>query len=245
MKRVYLVFTLFALSQFIVAQSTPAGKIPTGSMGIRSDGRLIEIFENIKNRTSKQTVSLSKIKGSPYFEENFKTAVVEYFGEILKDKTYLRHNAFSDEMEMVSNPELKESETILIKNNKVACVIDGNAYRYLGFINENEPPAVGYVIELYKGNKLSFYERKEKVYMEATEARTSLERSFPARFVDKKKYYIAIDNGSLRQVKLSKKKITAMLKPYSNEIKAFLTVSGAKLKNPDEIVELFNFIEKS
>jgi hypothetical protein len=81
--------------------------------------------------------------------------------------------------------------------------------------------------------------------MEATEARTSLERSFPARFVDKKKYYIAIDNGSLRQVKLSKKKITAMLKPYSNEIKAFLTVSGAKLKNPDEIVELFNFIEKS
>ena len=44
MKRVYLVITLFALSQFIVAQSTPAGKIPTGSMGIRSDDLLIEIF---------------------------------------------------------------------------------------------------------------------------------------------------------------------------------------------------------
>lgn len=246
MKKVFLVFALFtSLSLSVYSQTAPANAVAVGAMGVRSDGRLIDVFENIKNRASSQKVSVSKIKGSPYFDEAFKIAEVEYFGKILEDKTYLRYNAFSDEMEMVTNPQLKESETILIKNNKVACVVDGYSYRYLGYIDENEPPAVGYVIELFKGKTFSFYERNEKVYMEATEARTSLERSFPARFVDKKKYYIAFDNGSLKQIKLSKKKISAMLKPFSAEIKAFLASSGSKLKNSEEVVELFNYLEKS
>jgi len=236
--------TLFLILSFFLSEAQDARGYGIGSNGVRSDGRLIDLFEDIKNRVTNQTLSAKQIKGSPYFDESFKIAEIEYFGRILEDKTYLRYNAFSDELEMVSNPQLKKSETILIKNNKVACIIDGKQYRYLGYLNENEPPAVGYVIELYKGKKLSLYERNEKVYMEATQARTSLERSFPARFVDNKRYYIAEDNGSLNEIKFSKRKINLALKDYSSEIKTFISTTKKKLKKTEEVIELLLYLEE-
>ncbi|MEK9567182.1 MAG: hypothetical protein VW125_08740 [Flavobacteriaceae bacterium] len=238
-----LVTIVFIISCLTALEAQDARGYGVGSNGVRSDSRLLDLFEDMKNKVTTQTLSVNQIKGSPYYDESFKLAEVEYFGKILEEKTYLRYNAFSDELEMVSNPQLKESETILIKNNKVACVIDGLSYRYLGYLNEDEPPAVGYVIELFKGQKIALYERNEKIYMEATQARTSLERSFPARFVDKKRFYIAIDNGSLEEVKLSKKKILTSLKNYNAEIKSFISETGTKLKNPEDVIELLAFLE--
>ena len=241
MKKYLLLLTLHAFYFTSFAQKGP----PIGTNGVHSDSRLSDLFENIKNRVEDQKTSVDQIKGSPYFDESFKLAKVEYFGKILKDKIYLRYNAYSDEMEMVSNPQLKNSETILIKNNKVACIIDENAYRYLGYVDENETPAVGYVLELFKGEKLSFYERNEKVYMGATQARTSLERSFPARFVDKKKFYFSIENGSLKEVKLNKKKVSNSLKAYDKDVKSYISTSKTKLKSKEDVLQLLSFIEKN
>jgi hypothetical protein len=176
------------------------------SNGVQSDLRLVDLYENIKNKIGKKTYSNQKIKGTPYFEKTFKLAEVEYFGELITDKIYIRFNAYNDEMEIASSPLTKSSENILIKNNKVFCIIDGKTYRYLGFKEDNQPPAVGYLKELFKGELFSFYERKFKVYMQATVARTSLERSFPARFIEKKQYYYSVNNGEINQIKLSKKK---------------------------------------
>ncbi|MEK9613331.1 MAG: hypothetical protein VW080_05335 [Flavobacteriaceae bacterium] len=243
MKNIFLLSIVLLSIQTLSAQANNNG-YGIGSNGVQSDSRLIDLFENIKNRANSSTANaLNKTKGSPYFEENFQKAQVEYFGNVLKDEIYLRYNAFSDEMEMSSIPNPKSSDNILIKNNKVSCVMDGSTYRYLGFIKENQPPSVGYVKELFKGKVFSFYERKSKAYMEATVARTSLERSFPARFVDKTDYFYSIENGSLMEVKLSKKKISSALKSYSGEIKSFLSNSKMKLKNPEEVIQLLNYLE--
>ena len=146
------------------------------SNGVQSDLRLVDLYENIKNKIGKKTYSNQKIKGTPYFEKTFKLAEVEYFGELITDKIYIRFNAYNDEMEIASSPMTKSSENILIKNNKVFCIIDGKTYRYLGFKEDNLPPAVGYLKELFKGELFSFYERKFKVYMQATVARSEERR---------------------------------------------------------------------
>ena len=117
---------------------------------------------------------------------------------------------------------LKEIKDRLIKNRKVTCTINGYTYKYLEYLNENEPPAVGYVKELFKGNKFSFYVRETKEYREGVEAKSSLERSFPARFIDKTEYFIAVGNGSLKKTKLSKKQIINSLSSYKQEIKNFI-----------------------
>lgn len=241
MKKSFYILSLFFTLTFLHSQTGQGYGI--GSNGVQSDGRLIDIFENIKNRANSATKATASIKGSPYFDEGFKTAQVEYFGTVLKDNIYLRYNAFSDEMEMSKTSSQNSSEDILIKNNKVACVIEGQTYRYLGYINENQPPAVGYVKELFKGSVFAFYVRETKVYMEATTARTSLERSFPARFVDNIDYYYAVENGPLQEVKLSKKKILTALKPYTNDIRAFIDENDYKLKKLQEVVDLFTFLE--
>ena len=214
------------------------------SNGVQSDLRLVDLYENIKNKIGKKTYSNQKIKGTPYFEKTFKLAEVEYFGELITDKIYIRFNAYNDEMEIASSPMTKSSENILIKNNKVFCIIDGKTYRYLGFKEDNQPPAVGYLKELFKGELFSFYERKFKVYMQATVARTSLERSFPARFIEKKQYYYSVNNGEINQIKLSKKNILNKLKPHSSSIKLFMEKNNSKLKSLKDVVEMFNFIDQ-
>ena len=214
------------------------------SNGVQSDLRLVDLYENIKNKIGKKTYSNQKIKGTPYFEKTFKLAEVEYFGELITDKIYIRYNAYNDEMEIASSPITKSSENILIKNNKVFCIIDGKTYRYLGFKEDNQPPAVGYLKELFKGELFSFYERKFKVYMQATVARTSLERSFPARFVEKIQYYYSVNNGEINQIKLSKKNILNKLKPHSSSIKLFMEKNNSKLKSLKDVVEMFNFIDQ-
>lgn len=214
------------------------------SNGVQSDLRLVDLYENIKNKIGRKTYSNQKIKGTPYFEKTFKLAEVEYFGELITDKIYIRFNAYNDEMEIASSPLTKSSENILIKNNKVFCIIDGKTYRYLGFKEDNQPPAVGYLKELFKGELFSFYERKFKVYMQATVARTSLERSFPARFVEKIQYYYSVNNGEINQIKLSKKNILNKLKPHSSSIKQFMEKNDSKLKSLNDVVEMFNFIDQ-
>lgn len=214
------------------------------SNGVQSDLRLVDLYENIKNKIGRKTYSNQKIKGTPYFEKTFKLAEVEYFGELITDKIYIRFNAYNDEMEIASSPLTKSSENILIKNNKVFCIIDGKTYRYLGFKEDNQPPAVGYLKELFKGELFSFYERKFKVYMQATVARTSLERSFPARFVEKIQYYYSINNGEINQIKLSKKNILNKLKPHTSSIKQFMEKNDSKLKSLKDVVEMFNFIDQ-
>ena len=214
------------------------------SNGVQSDLRLVDLYENIKNKIGKKTYSNQKIKGTPYFEKTFKLAEVEYFGELITDKIYIRFNAYNDEMEIASSPLTKSSENILIKNNKVFCIIDGKTYRYLGFKEDNQPPAVGYLKELFKGELFSFYERKFKVYMQATVARTSLERSFPARFIEKKQYYYSVNNGEINQIKLSKKNILNKLKTHSSSIKQFMEKNNSKLKSLKDVVEMFNFIDQ-
>jgi len=239
--KLLLTFTSILLCFFNVFGQTNREGIPYGA---NSDGRLISVFENLKNKTKGSKIKTEEISGSPYFEESFKTAQIVYFGEILKENIYIRYNAYNDEMEMAKSESQTSSEDALIKNKKVTCTFNGYTYKYLAYIKENEQPAVGYVKELYKGNKFSLYVRETKEYKEGVKAKSSLEGSFPPRFTDKTNYYIALGDGSLIQTKLSKKHIVNTLSSYEQEIKSFINSNKVKLKNSSDVIKLFNFLEK-
>ena len=237
MKYLLLIFSIVNLNQFIFCQSI-------GVNGVRSDSRINDLFEDLKNRVKKQEISTIKTKGTPYYNETFQLAKIEYFGKILNEKIYLRYNALNDEMEMSLNSSSTESENILIKSNKVSCIINGKKYKYLRFTPENKNPIVGYLNTLYQGNNLTLYERKQKIFMEAARARTSLERSFPARFTDKIEYYFSIDNGSILEINLKKKDMLKKLNKYSENIKKYLNSSKIKIKFKEDLIDFFEYIDK-
>ena len=236
MKLYFIVFVSIIINHFNFSQSI-------GANGVRSDSRINDLFEDLKNRVKKQSITSINIKGSPYFNESFELAEIEYFGKILKDKVYLRYNAYNDEMEMSLNSSSTNSNNILIKNNKVSCVFDNKKFKYLGFTPENSNPIIGYLSILYSGNSLTLYERKKKIYMQATKARTSLERSFPARYTDNIEYYFSIDNGSIFEIKINKKDVFRKLNSYGESIKKYLSFNKIKIRSKEDLLGLFKFLD--
>ena len=206
-----------------------------GSNGVKSDSRINDLFELIKNRVSKNSNSNRKIKGSEYFDEKFKPANVNYFGKDLNQNIFLRYNAYSDEIEFTNNPKTQSSDKILMKNINISCQIEEEKYIYTDYIIENDSRKKGYLIELFSGKKYVLYEKKLKIFMEGSNAKTSLERSFPPRFVEKHKYFISKNNTTKMEVKLNKKSIIDFLDVEEKLIKKIIKEGKLKFKQSSDL----------
>ena len=236
MKYYIIILLIINFDQPIFSQSI-------GANGVRSDSRINDLFEDLKNKIKKPNTKSFKIVGSPYFNVSFELAEIEYFGKVLNEKIYLRYNALNDEMELSLNSSSTDSDNILIKNNKVSCDINNEKYKYVVFTPENSNSIMGYLSILYEGEILTLYERKQKIYMEATKARTSLERSFPARYTDKIQYYFSINNGSILEIKLNKKDLLSKLNIYSESIKEYLNLNKIKIRSKEDFLNLFRHLD--
>ena len=80
--------------------------------------------------------------------------------------------------------------------------------------------------------------------MEATQARTSLERAFPARYIDEKSYYISSNNASeINYLKVSKKSLLKLIDSKEKKVKKFISENKIKLKNEADLIKVFEFYE--
>ena len=214
----------------------------------RNDSRINDAFTDLTNRIRPNNNNLgsTNLNGSPYFDPQFKESKVIYFGKALDDKIFLRYNAISDEMEMSLSPYATESDQVLIKNSKVYCSIQGMVYKYLPLADGNSSLAkAGYVREVYKGQHYSLYLRERKVFREGKKARTSLERSFPPRFIDESEWYIQSKKGALQFIKPSKKNFKNYFKSNSTRLETFLKSKKGDFKNIEYLKELVQFMDQS
>ena len=225
----YFFYSFFILNTYVLfAQNI-------GSNGIKSDSRINDLFELIKNKVSKNSYSNKKIKGSEYFNEKFKPADVKYYNKDLNQNIFLRYNAYSDELEFTNNPKTQSSDKILMKNINISCQIEEEKYIYTDYIIENGSRKKGYLIELFSGKKYVLYEKKLKIFMEGSNAKTSLERSFPPRFVEKHKYFISKNNTTKMEVKLNKKSIIDFLDVEEKLIKKIIKEGKLKFKQSSDL----------
>lgn len=205
-----------------------------------NDSRTMDAFTKLRNRVTKNALTNRDIKGSAYFNEKFTLSEVDYFGKTLKEKTYLRYNAFSDEIEMGTNAEQKTTEDILLKNNKIISRIGSETYKYLPYKpKDGDITKIGYLIVIHENENYSLYLKRTKVYMEATAARTSLERSFPARFIDEVSYYYNYKGNTLQELRTSKRGLTDAFAAHPEAIKSFLKTNKIKFKATADITNLF------
>tara|TARA_B100000989_G_C19513280_1_gene460258 strand:- start:298 stop:1014 length:717 start_codon:yes stop_codon:yes gene_type:complete len=225
----YFFYSFFILNTYLLFPQN------IGLNGVKSDSRINDLFELIKNRVSKNSYSDSKIKGSEYFDEKFKPAYVKYFGKDLIQNIFLRYNAYSDEIEFTNNPKTQSSDKILMKNFNISCQIEGEKYIYTDYIDENDYRKKGYLIELFSGKKYVLYEKKLKIFMEGSNAKTSLERSFPPRFVEKHKYFISKNNTTKMEVKLNKKSIIDFLGVEEELIRKIIQQRKLKFKQSSDL----------
>ena len=122
-----------------------------------------------------------------------------------------------------------------MKNINISCQIEGEKYIYTDYIIENDSRKKGYLIELFSGKKYVLYEKKLKIFMEGSNAKTSLERSFPPRFVEKHKYFISKNNTTKMEVKLNKKSIIDFLDVEEKLIKKIIKEGKLKFKQSSDL----------
>ncbi len=209
-----------------------------GSNGVRSDSRINDLFDFIKNRVNKNPYTNPKIKGSEYFDNMFKPAEVKYFDKDLNENIFLRYNAYKDEIEFSNNPKTLSSDKILMKNMSISCSIEGEKYVYTNYINLNEFRKKGYLIVLFLGKKYALYEKRIKVFMEGSEAKTSLERSFDPRFVEKFKYYVSKNNSEKKEIKINKKNLVEFLDLDAKNKKIIIKQNKLKFKTVSDIITI-------
>lgn len=231
MKQFYTLFFIFQAT-FIHAQ---------GGTNVIS-GSAQQALIDFGNTTTRAPQPLS-VQGSHYFNKDFKIAKLEYFGKELNDTGYMRYNAFRDEIEMADTQNQVETDVILLKSADVIPLINGERYEYLPYRLESGNAFIGYLVNIYNGKKDKLYLKRKKTFMEAKIARTSLENSFPPRYVESEELYISSNGGTPVKFKQSKKSIISYFKPNSDQVKKFIKSEKLKVSELSSIIRIFEFAD--
>ena len=200
-------------------------------------------IQDFSNRKASKPLQLN-ISGSQYFDLDFKPARLSYFGKEINNAGFMRYNGFTDEIEITDSGNVENSELILLKSDKVVPIINNVIYEYLPFrINESNTK-IGYLVKIYEGTRIKLYLRKNKQFMEAKIARTSLENSFPPRYVDNIETYISIEGDTPVVFKNSKK---AFLDLFNNrsDIKKFIKNEKIKFNKTESIIKIVEYVDKN
>ena len=194
------------------------------------------------NRSQRKAQPLN-VQGSHYFVKDFKIAKLEYFGKELNDTGYMRYNAFRDEIEMADTQYQDETDVILLKSADVIPLINGERYEYLPYRLESGNAFIGYLVNIFDGKNDKLYLKRKKTFMEAKIARTSLENSFPPRYVESEELYISSNGGTPVKLKQSKKSIISYFKSNSDKVKKFIKSEKLKVSELSSIIKIFEFAE--
>ena len=230
MKKLLLLITLITFNSIL------------GQQGLQNLGGNAQIaLTDFSNKRTSSPPPLN-ITGSQYFDLDFKESKLEYFERVIKDSGYMRYNAYNDEVEMADTPYQNNSDLVLIKSKDVIPTINGQRYEYLPYRLNKENTKIGYLIKLYEGSKYTLYIKKSKKFMEAKIARTSLENSFPPRYVDDSKTYISISGETPIAIKNSKKTILKFFN-NSSSLKKFIKSEKIKFNSPQSLITILKFLE--
>jgi hypothetical protein len=240
MKTTLLLITLFicAIGHGQAGFNGRSGPVPQGLAWGQTDQAAIDFFTNLTSKP-KKILTAADIQGTPYFTEEFKLAKVYYGGRFEDGKQiYIRHNAYSDELEMATSPYQYASEQILLKTKEVFCELDGITFKLLPYISKTSGnPEIGYLQTIFEGEHYNVYLNQTKVFMKQQPARTSLERSFPPRFVDSQVFYYSKEGetpkylnaskGNLKKLFKNKGKAKELLKMKGNDIEVIKNIFAA------------------
>lgn len=233
MKNIYLLLLTILLSLNLQSQ---------GNINNTITGATQQALIDFGNKSQRKAQPLN-VQGSHYFDNEFKLAKLEYFGKELNDTGFMRYNAFRDEIEMADTQLQNETDVILLKSADVIPLINGDRYEYLPYRLESGNAFIGYLVNIFDGKDSKLYLKRKKTFMEAKIARTSLENSFPPRYVESEELYISVKGDTPVKLKQSKKSIINFFNSNSDKVKKFIKSEKLKVSELSSIIKIFEFAE--
>jgi hypothetical protein len=185
-------------------------------------------------------LTLEDIDGTIYLNENFTLGSLYEDGEEFK-KLYMRYDAYNDEVEL---KETLGSNVVraMVKHPIYSCAVNGNEYYYLGYTDEDGNPQKGYLTPVVTGDDYTLFVKHIKVFKEGKPAKTSLDNSFPHRFLDKTEYYVSKTGDVPMFMKTRKSELLSMFSEEDQKaIKSYIKDKRPNVNDGDDLRNLFAY----
>jgi|APSaa5957512535_1039671.scaffolds.fasta_scaffold53435_2 hypothetical protein len=230
MKKLFVLIIIFSNSIFSFSQNLDGGAYSQQGLFVYGI-------------TGSKPIPNMRTQGSQYYDETFKLSFIKYFNKRLAEDGYMRYNAFTDEIELADTPYAESSDTSLLKDKDLVPVISGETFIYIPHRLKDGRAVIGYLIEIFNGNKYKLYEKRNKVFMEEKKARTSLENTFPPRYVSKIDYYISASGQTPILIPSRKKDFLSLFAENQSLINYFIRNNKIKINKLESILEVIKYAE--
>ncbi|MEM7380279.1 MAG: hypothetical protein AAF361_03670, partial [Bacteroidota bacterium] len=148
----------------------------------------------------------------------------------------MRYNAFSDEMEFLSN---QQKPLKLLKRENIVVELDGkiyevHKYRYKGKYRK------GYFNRLNEGDVV-LYQHPKKRLLRAKNPEHGYESLTPAKYEEDFEYYLKRGDNFFEKIELNKRELFYHLKDEATALKKFAGENKLKLRKANEVIALLNY----
>jgi hypothetical protein len=185
-------------------------------------------------------LTLDDIDGTIYLNENFTLGTLYDEGEAFK-KLYMRYDAYNDEVEL---KESLDSDVVrsMLKHPIYSCSVNGNEYYYSTYIDEDGNSQKGYLTPVVTGEDYTLLVKHRKVFKEGKPAKTSLDNSFPHRFLVKTEYYVSRNSETPVFMKTRKSDVLSMFSEQDQKvIKGYMKDKRPNVGDHQDLLNLFAY----
>lgn len=178
-------------------------------------------------------------EGSPYIQTAFAKAKVVKAGV----DAFMRYNAFSDEFEFIN----AKNDTLVLDKIDDFSDIDfaglRKKYRLLAYTDSHNKLSYGYLILLSQKNDIALYKKESVNFTEAKVAKTTLERSMPARYTKGgDAYFIKVKDGTATEFPDGKKDLCKMFPDKKAAIESFIKENKIDLDSEADKMRIVDFL---
>jgi hypothetical protein len=186
-----------------------------------------------------------KVQGSMYISDEFLTIKILNQKEV--KLCLAKYNAFTGNMEVKSIDDKEADTFILLKDNNdftIEFTTNGDIYQTYSYLNEGVVKR-DFFVNLVSTNRVSLLKKQKVEFIDETPAKSSYEKSKPAKFDRlKDSYYVKIGSANTIILPSNKKSIAKLFPKYESEIKTFIKENKIKTSKEKDLITLVEYINQ-
>lgn len=242
-----LTFTFVVLATSLM-NAQLAGEIATNmGVGASANAGAIATIDGALGsaRMKKADYKSEKYSGSPYVSDSFLPTSLFYKDEKIGSIFY-RHNALNEELEIMKANVDGELIRSLARDKELNIRMNGKKMSFKTFITVKKRTTNGYLTQLLDGKEYDLYKRTLVKFTEGTPAQNSFVAAVPARFTQFTEYYYQKEGvNRVDEVVAKNSKLLKLLDADTKaKIKIFLKENDLNIKNEEDLIKVFEFLNK-
>jgi hypothetical protein len=210
-----------------------------GSISAYHDVLLNETSNITTNPFGLTDAQLAATIGSPYDLESFVRGNIYVKDKLAKKDVFIRFNVLQGTIEVKDSERaqnhwpLSRQEDVFVKTilNDIFVFVPNNALASDG----------GYFQILSGGETVDLYKKTDIRYVDAYEAKTSMETSRPAKFVKTDVYFAVNKRGDFIELPSRSKKLTDVLSMNSDRVNKYIKKNKIKADDEADLKKLFAY----